>query len=69
MIDMNQFWVGFEKRAIALPKVGITRGLFSKGGIQQAVKHNPLPGTAMKPTALSGVKRISGHGAGSMPIP
>lgn len=61
----RSFWDGFEKKAGIGP--GIKSGLFSKGGIaQMATKNHPLPTTGMK---MAPTKRISGPGAGSMPIP
>jgi len=65
MVD-KEFWNGFEKRA-ALPGPGIKGGLFSRGGLSQAAaKAHPLPTAGMK---MAPAKRISGPGAGSMPIP
>jgi hypothetical protein len=66
---MDHFWKGFEKRAVATqgPQPGISEGQYSRGGVvQSAAKVHPLPTTGMK---AMGAKRISGPGAGSMPIP
>lgn len=46
---------------------GVQSGLFSRDGIAQAVKNNPLPSANLKP--MGAPKRVSGHGAGSMPVP
>ena len=65
---MNNFWRGFEKRAM-LPGGGVTKGLFSHGGLTQAAaKVHPLPTANMKMPSIA-PKRVSGQGAGSMPIP
>lgn len=61
------FWQGFFKKASIGPKVGIMKGMFSKGGLQQAVKSNPLPSANLKPIGMP--KRIGGHGVGGMPVP
>jgi hypothetical protein len=55
-----------EKKAGAIPGPGIKSGLFSRNGIAQAAaKTHPLPTSGMKMAPT----RISGPGAGSMPIP
>jgi hypothetical protein len=75
---MSFFWVGFEKQAgeansihwglskFAGFKQGITSGLFSKDGLKQTVKSNPLPTSLMKTMPPA---RVSGRGVGSMAIP
>jgi len=60
------FWDGFNKQASIGPKVGIAKGMFSRGGIQQATKSNPVPASAMKTMPPA---RVSGRGVGSMAIP
>lgn len=50
---MQQFWNGFEKRAL---DVGRVRGLASKG------RHTPPPIPGMRPSP-STPQRIPGHGA------
>lgn len=52
------FWNGFYKKASIGPKVGISRGMFSRNGIAQAVKKNPLP-----------QPRASGRGVNGMVVP
>ena len=65
---MESFWKGFEKRAM-LPGGGVTKGLFSHGGLAQAAaKVHPLPTANMKMPAVAS-KRVAGPGAGSMAVP
>lgn len=60
------FWSGFYKKASIGPKIGITRGLFSRDGIKQTTKSNPLPTNTMKTMPPA---RVSGRGVGSMAVP
>lgn len=67
----KNFWEGFFKCAampMHMPHLAASRGMFSRGGIQQAVKHNPLPSEGMVPMKTTH-RYAKGRGVGSMPVP